>query len=126
MRLVVLESPYGHRTASVIAVNEAYARACIADSLRRGEAPIASHLLYTQPGILKDSEPHERAHGISAGHSWIRVCDAVVVYTDRGISPGMREAIRLAEKDLGTPVEYRTCAPDLWPTERPKQEAASR
>lgn len=45
MRLVILESPY----AGNIEKNVAYARACVRDSLSRGEAPIASHLLYTQP-----------------------------------------------------------------------------
>ena len=35
-----------------------YARACLRDSLLRGEAPIASHLLYTQPvASLDDSDP---------------------------------------------------------------------
>ena len=44
----------------------AYARACVADCLRRGEAPIASHLLYTQPGVLDDDVPEERAQGIAS------------------------------------------------------------
>ena len=39
--------------------NVAYARAAVRDSLLRGESPIASHLLYTQPGILKDSVSDE-------------------------------------------------------------------
>lgn len=32
----------------------------MATSLKRGEAPIASHLLYTQPGILNDDIPDQR------------------------------------------------------------------
>ena len=63
MKLVVIESPY----AGQIARNVEYARACMADSLRRGEAPIASHLLYTQPGILRDEVEGERELGINAG-----------------------------------------------------------
>ncbi len=48
MKLVILESPYaGHVDANV-----AYARMAMHDSLLRGEAPIASHLLYTQPDVL--------------------------------------------------------------------------
>ena len=47
MRLVILESPY----AGDVAANVKYARRCVRDSLSRGEAPIASHLLYTQPGM---------------------------------------------------------------------------
>jgi hypothetical protein len=38
--------------------------------LLRGESPIASHLLYTQPGILKDDVPEERPLGIEAGLAW--------------------------------------------------------
>ena len=42
MRRVILESPY----AGNVEENVAYARAAVRDSLLRGEAPIASHLLY--------------------------------------------------------------------------------
>lgn len=55
MRMVIVESPY----AGDIERNVAYARACIADCLKRGEAPFASHLLYTQPGVLDDGVPAE-------------------------------------------------------------------
>jgi hypothetical protein len=47
----------------------------------RGEAPIASHLLYTQPGVLNDGVPAERAHGIEAGLAWLRAADAIGVLT---------------------------------------------
>ena len=56
MRRVILESPY----AGSVEENVAYARAAVRDSLLRGESPIASHLLYTQPGILRDGVPDER------------------------------------------------------------------
>lgn len=92
MRRVVLESPY----AGDIEANVNYARACIRDSLLRGEAPLASHLLYTQPGILNDADQNERAHGINAGHAWLHLADAMVVYTDRGISVGMLAGINSA------------------------------
>lgn len=77
------------------------------DCLRRGEAPIASHLLF--PQVLDDANPEQRALGIAAGTAWMvkGVCDAVVVYIDRGISNGMREAINLANT-LGLTVEIRT------------------
>lgn len=106
MRLVVLESPY----AGNIAENEAYARRCLADCLARGESPIASHLLLTQPGVLKEGVPEERNKGIEAGLAWQAVADAVVFYTDRGMSPGMRGAERNAEK-VGAIMEYRTLRP---------------
>ncbi len=82
MRRVILESPY----AGDVEANVEYARRCVRDSLARGEAPIASHLLYTQPGILRDHVSQERQWGIDAGLAWGAVADATVVYTDRGIS----------------------------------------
>lgn len=90
-RLVILESPY----AGDVEANVAYARACLLDSLaRRGEAPIASHLLYTQ--VLDDTDPDERAQGIAAGLAWRTVPGVLpVFYTDRGWSRGM-----LAARDL--------------------------
>jgi hypothetical protein len=91
-RLVIVESPY----AGDIEQNVAYARECMADCLRRGEAPIASHLLYTQPGVLDDEVPEERRLGMEAGWAWFRAADAVVVYMDLGISKGMAEAVKLA------------------------------
>lgn len=105
MRLVILESPY----AGNVNENVLYARRCVRDSLLRGEAPIASHLLYTQPGILDDDVPDERQHGIDAGLAWRTVANASVVYVDLGISMGMRYGIEAA-KTAGIPVEYRILA----------------
>lgn len=103
MRRVILESPY----AGDVETNIAYARACVRDCVLRGDAPIASHLLFTQPGILDDDKPEERQLGIDAGLIWGSVAEATVVYTDKGISRGMRYGIERAERD-GRPVEYRT------------------
>lgn len=102
MRLVILESPY----AGDIERNVEYARRCLRDSLLRGEAPIASHLLYTQPGVLRDEMPNERQHGIDAGLAWRAVAEASVVYTDLGVSTGMVYGIEAA-KAAGLPIEYR-------------------
>src|SRR3546814_12910998 len=66
MKLVIIESPY----AGDVEENTRYARACLQDCLRRGEAPFASHLLYTQPGILDDRVPDERELGLEAGRRW--------------------------------------------------------
>jgi hypothetical protein len=103
MRLVVLESPY----AGDVQRNEEYARCCLRDSLHRGEAPIASHLLYTQPGVLRDDVPEEREQGIKAGLAWADLADAMVVYTDFGISKGMAVAVAFAT-ERNVPVEYRS------------------
>lgn len=107
MRLVVIESPY----AGDVEKNVAYARACMADSLSRGEAPIASHLLYTQPGILRDEDPHERQWGIDAGLAWGKMGDLTAVYTDLGTSKGMEYGIAVA-KDVGRKVEFRKLGGD--------------
>ena len=72
----------------------------------RGEAPIASHLLYTQPGVLDDNNPIERVRGIEAGLAWRKVAMASVVYTDRGVSAGMEYGIKTAES-AGVPIIYR-------------------
>jgi hypothetical protein len=103
MRLVIVESPY----AGDVAANVAYARAALRDCLRRGEAPLASHLLYTQAGVLDDDAPAERALGIEAGLVWGAKAELTVVYTDRGMSGGMRQGIERAVRD-GRPIEYRT------------------
>lgn len=103
MRLIILESPY----AGDVRRNVAYARACVRDALRRGEAPLASHLLYTQEEILDDNEPAERELGIKAGHAWIEKAEALVLYVDLGISPGMQAGLRAA-RAVGVPsVEVR-------------------
>ena len=104
MKRVVLESPY----AGDAERNVEYARRALRDSLERGEAPIASHLLYTQ--VLDDTIPRERAWGIAAGTVWIQCAEAMVVYTDYGISTGMKLAIIATSKNipLPIPVEYRT------------------
>lgn len=112
MRLVIVESPYAGR-GNILQRwfrrwrNKLYARACIRDCLLRGEAPFASHLLYTQKGVLRDEVPDERRLGMTSGWEWMRVAHAVVIYIDRGISPGMHSAELLANS-LGMIVEYRS------------------
>lgn len=102
MRLVILESPW----AGNIRKHRNYARKCIRDCLQRDEAPIASHLLFTQPGILKDHLANERKLGIDAGLAWSEVAEAAVFYADYGFSFGMQCALQ-KHSELGTPVEVR-------------------
>ena len=99
--LVIIETPY----SGDVEANTEYARACLLDSLRRGEAPIANHLLHTQ--VLDDMQPDERALGIEASLAWYRVATKCVVYTDRGISAGMTIGINRARLH-GVAVEYRS------------------
>lgn len=63
---VVVESPY----AGDVERNLRYLRAALRDCLLRGEAPYASHAIYTQPGVLDDDIPSERTRGIHAGLAW--------------------------------------------------------
>ena len=64
-------------------------------------------ICFIRSQILNDDDRDERAHGINAGHAWLHLADAVVVYTDHGISAGMEAGIRLAELH-GKPVEMRS------------------
>lgn len=89
----------------------AYGRAAIRDSLQRGESPYASHLLYTQPGILDDTDAAERQLGIAAGFAWRHVAHLTAVYADLGISTGMRFGIDEARR-YGLHVEIRSI--DGW------------
>lgn len=101
-RLVIIESPF----AGDVELNTEYARAAMRDSLMRDEAPIASHLLYTQPGVLDDTKPDERIRGISAGLAWSRTAEAAVFYTDLGWSAGMWLALEHYER-VNLPFELR-------------------
>ena len=116
MKLVIVESPFAGRHGSQHKCDEcaadvekhiAYARAALSDCLRRGEAPFASHLLYTQDKVLDDGLPAERTLGIEAGLAWGVKAELTVVYTDFGISTGMKWGIEAAQK-VGRPVEYRS------------------
>lgn len=109
MRRVVVESPY----AGDVERNLRYARAAMLDCLNRGEAPFASHLLYTQPGLLDDTLSGERMLGIRAGLAWGVVADLVAVYTNLGISGGMRQGIDHHTKH-GRLIVYRSLPAGAW------------
>lgn len=107
---VVIESPY----AGDVERNVRYARACLKDSLQRGEAPFAGHLLYTQ--VLDDTVPEQRELGMAAHLDVARSADTrVAIYCDLGVSPGMKTALDVV---LACPwkneysLEYRR----LWPS----------
>ncbi len=108
VKRVVIESPF----TGDVEKNTRFLRACLRDSLQRGEAPYASHGLYTQPGVLDDLNPREREQGIEAGFAWRTIADATVVYTNLGISMGMNFGIQHA-KDNGVPIFYRKL-PEDW------------
>lgn len=112
MRTVIVESPFKASVELEPALrytqtneNIVYARKCLRDCLLRGEAPFASHLLYTQDNVLNDDDDAERKHGITAGFTWKMKADATVVYVDRGISIGMQYGIVAAR---GHVLEFRS------------------
>lgn len=104
MRRVYVESPYGSNDPEIIKRNIMYARACVRDCILRGEAPFASHLLYTQDGVLRDEVPDERALGMEAGFVWggalmRRLCTKITEF-QTGCKPELsvpnRKAVRLS------------------------------
>jgi hypothetical protein len=121
-RRVIIESPYSSGTPisipAVVARNKRYARACIRDSLLRGEAPYLSHLLYTQKSVLDDTKPEERRMGMEAGWTWYSGAEAAVFYVDLGISSGMTEG-RVRALEAGVTIyEERRLTGDwarCWP-----------
>lgn len=116
MKLVIIESPYAARKngewdPAGVEENLRYLRAAMHDCLLRGEAPYASHALYTQPGVLDDQVPQERELGINSGFAWNQKADYTVLYIDRGLSSGMEAGIKNAVAD-GRRILVRTL--DGW------------
>jgi hypothetical protein len=103
--LVIIESPYSSPTAQGLLENRNYLKRAMIDSLERGEAPFAGHFLYTQ--LLNDRDPKDRRLGMEASKIFYLHCYLVAVYTDHGISPGMKVGIELAKR-LGRAIEERS------------------
>lgn len=109
MNLVIIESPFAADSVERAELHLRYARAALRDSIDRGEAPFASHLLYTQ--VLDDIDPLERAVGINAGLAWYRRATLSAVYDDLGVSRGMGLGIQAA-RDHGITVVFRKLTPE--------------
>jgi hypothetical protein len=105
---VIIESPF----AGAVERNLRYVRAAMHDSLLRGEAPFASHALYTQEGVLNDDVEEQRMLGIHAGFVYRKLASKTVVYSDFGISGGMKYGIDHA-KEAGHDVEFRQLSEKL-------------
>lgn len=117
---VFVESPY----AGNVARNEAYARACVADCIKRGENPMASHLFFTQPGVLDDKKPDERKRGIELGFAWAEKVGAKsAFYVDLGVSGGMQAGILEAAR-VGRRIEFRTLPADAMAALRVRPDFA--
>ena len=89
---VIIESPYYSPDKDEQDRNIEYALECLRDSLGRGEAPFASHLLYTR--VVNDAVADERRLGLTAALEWIRSSQSTAIYIDRGVSAGMRLGIQ--------------------------------
>lgn len=93
---VFIESPF----SGDIPANLAYARRCVMDSIQRGEAPVALHLIYPalpDGEFVSDSTPVE---GMPGREACLKCCravrnkmDLVVFYVDKGWSGGMKQAL---------------------------------
>ena len=85
-----IESPYDGPNDQTIKRNILYARLACRWALEHGYFPYASHLFFTQPGILDDKIPEERELGIRAGKSIIKTSAKVsLFFLDLGESKGM-------------------------------------
>lgn len=104
MTRVFIASPLAPRDGRIMADNLDYARAAMRDSLKRGESPLAPHLLY--PQLLDDADPDERALGMKCGLEWLNACELLAIYADHGVSSGMAAEIKHAEL-YGIPREQR-------------------
>lgn len=93
MRRVIVESPL----SGDFARNQRYARWCMLDCLKRGEAPFASHLLYTQ--CLDDRKPKQRELGIVAGFAWGEDAEHVF-YVD--LCPKLHVGCRFYRPDMSS------------------------
>jgi len=101
----MIESPYAGEPAR----NILYAQRAMQDSLARGEAPFAMHLLY--PLVLDEGDPKEREQGIECGLTWARAAQLVAFYVDYGMSPGMLKAgLTLSDEQID--FTFRTIGPN--------------
>lgn len=107
---VIIESPYRSNDAHSTEQHRKYLLHAIRDSIDRGEAPFASHLLI--PEILNDDDIYERSVGIRCGYAWGDCAEMVAVYQDFGLSHGMRLAVDRYQS-LRLPIEWRRLPSEL-------------
>ena len=105
-RLVLLELPYESKTKEELEKYIEYAESCIDDCFERGESPFNYHLFHPPEIILRNNESKERKLRIEADLAWMELADAIVVYTDLGITKGMKRGIERA-KEIDKIIEHR-------------------
>ena len=104
MLLVIIESPCKATSIAQQLRNRKYAIKCMLDSIDKGEAPFAAHLLY--PQILTEETVDDQNVGIKLGLQWGEKAAKTIVYQDLGITSEMNYGIRNAFRH-GRPIEYR-------------------
>jgi hypothetical protein len=107
MNIVLVESPYAAGTTNKREARETalhYAAWCMADSCARGEAPIASHLLYT---LVYPEDRAGREQGLARRDELACRVDVVALYTDIGETEGMQRP------SFGARHETRTLDDDM-------------
>lgn len=85
-------------------LNILYTRACVKDSLLRGEAPVSLTALYSLPFIEAESGLEDYIE--SAILSWMPVADVVTIYTDLD-SNNLVDRIEIYAAEMNRVVERR-------------------
>lgn len=101
--VVMIESPFWSNDPEIRKVYSRYLDRCLLDSVLRGEAPIASHAIYTR--IFVEFDEYDGRPGRDIG---LECRDAIaesipcVRYVDFGISSGMRRpGVYLLDRKIG-------------------------
>lgn len=104
-KAVIVITPFAAEDYANAAKMNRYALRATRDSLNRMEAPVASHLFYSD--VISARNPIERDIGLQSQLTWLKNCDLVAVYLDFGVTPAMQVAINAAIQ-RNKKIEYRT------------------
>lgn len=117
MLMVTIESPFRATERHSREENIHFARACCRFAIDQKYAPFASHLLYTQDGILDDDEKDQRDLGIEMGLMWGARASEIWFCVREGekISEGMMKAMNFY-KYIGKPIQMIEFDEDMNPT----------
>lgn len=116
LRPVVYESPFASMDFDTFARNIAYARLLIREGATGyNEAGIASHVIWTQPGILRDTVESERNLGIACGIVFANMAKRGIIGhiygIDLGWSKGMLRSKEYVLANGGEIAERRLAGP---------------
>lgn len=112
---IIIESPVFTRpdgkrcSPAEVERNMRYLRRAALDSIRRGEAPFASCLIY--PQVLDDATPEERKAGIECGFAWAEGVKDVAFYADHDTSDGVVRGLEYHAEN-GRQIELRYIGPE--------------